>query len=128
MRDESVLAALDPAERTAMGPMLVEAPAYVEMAHRRLRTLVQPAIDGTAPWALEMRGDPARYGFSFDLAEAEKSFAKPTLVIAARQDTTVGYRDAWDILESYPRATFAVIDRASHGWPPGVDGFARGPG
>jgi len=64
-----------------------------------------------------MRADPLRYGFSFDLTAAEQSFTKPALVIAARQDTTVGYRDAWDILESYPRATFAVIDRATHGWP-----------
>jgi len=117
VRNESVMAAIDPAERLAMGPMLVEAPAYVEMAQHRFRTLVQPAIAGTAPWALEMRADPARYGFSFDLAEAEKSFAKPALVITARQDTTVGYRDAWEILESYPRATFAVVDRATHGWP-----------
>ena len=38
-------------------------------------------------------------------------------MITARQDTTVGYRDAWEILESYPRATFAVIDRADHVWP-----------
>lgn len=29
----------------------------------------------------------------------------------------MGYRDAWDILESYPRATFAVLDRADHVWP-----------
>jgi len=117
VRNESVMVAFDPAERTAMGPILVEAKAYVEMAHRRFRTLMQPAIDGTAPWALEMRGDPARYGFSFDLAAAEESFTKPALVIAARQDTTVGYRDAWEILERYPRATFAVVDRATHGWP-----------
>jgi len=117
VRNDSVMAALDPAEREAMGPMLVETKAYVEMAHQRFRRLVQPAIDGTASWALEMRADPLRYGFSFDLTAAEKSFTKPALVIAARQDTTVGYRDAWDILESYPRATFAVIDRATHGWP-----------
>jgi len=30
------------------------------------------------------------------------------LIIAARQDTTVGYRDAREILQSYPRATFAA--------------------
>ena len=64
-----------------------------------------------------MRADPRRYGFSFDLAALEKSFDRPTLIIAARQDITVGYRDAWEILESYPRATFAVIDRADHAWP-----------
>lgn len=117
VRNASVMAAIDPTDREAMGPMLVEATAYVEMAQHRFRTLVQPAIDGTAPWAAEMRADPARYGFSFDLAAAEKSFTKPALVITARQDTVVGYRDSWDILESYPRATFAVVDRATHGWP-----------
>lgn len=117
VRDERVMAAIDPAEREAMGPMLVEAPAYVEKSRQRFRTLVKPAIDGTAPWVHEMRADPQRYGLSFDLAAAEKSFTKPTLIVTARQDTTAGYRDAWDILESYPRATFAVIDRATHGWP-----------
>jgi pimeloyl-ACP methyl ester carboxylesterase len=117
VRDEAAMAVLDPVERAAMGSMLVETPAYIERARHRFRTLVQPAIAGTATWATEMRGDPKRYGLSFDLAMAEKTFAKPTLIIAARQDTTVGYRDAWEILESYPRATFAVVDRATHGWP-----------
>lgn len=117
VRDDSVMAAIDPSEREAMGPLLVEATAYVEKSRHRFRTLVQPAIQGTAPWALGMRAEPQRYGFSFDLAAEEKSFSKPALVITARQDTVVGYRDAWEILESYPRATFAVIDRATHGWP-----------
>lgn len=90
---------------------------------RKMRTLVQPAIDATAPLIHEMRADPARYALSFDLAAAEKGFSAPTLILAGRQDTTVGYRDAWDIVESYPRATFAVIDGADHIWPvddPGV--------
>ncbi|MBN9089336.1 MAG: alpha/beta hydrolase [Reyranella sp.] len=117
VRNESAMAALDPAERAAMGTLLVEAPAYIERARRRFKTLVQPAIEGTAPWVLEMRADPKRYSFSFDLAAAEKGFTKPALIITARQDTTVGYRDAWQILESYPRATFVVVDRATHGWP-----------
>lgn len=29
-------------------------------------------------------------------------------------DASVGYRDAWRILENYPLATFAVLDRAGH--------------
>lgn len=29
----------------------------------------------------------------------------------------MGYRDAWSILDSYPRATFVALDRADHGWP-----------
>jgi pimeloyl-ACP methyl ester carboxylesterase len=52
--------------------------------------------------------------FSFDLNKVEKSFSKPTLFLMGRQDSYEGYKDAWTILERYPRATFAVIDRAGH--------------
>lgn len=38
----------------------------------------------------------------------------PALLLAGRQDATVGYRDLGTILENYPRATFAVIDSAGH--------------
>jgi pimeloyl-ACP methyl ester carboxylesterase len=35
-------------------------------------------------------------------------------MLTARQDHLCGYRDAWDLLDHYPRATFAVLDRAGH--------------
>ncbi|MEO5965272.1 MAG: hypothetical protein ABIR11_07385 [Candidatus Limnocylindrales bacterium] len=38
----------------------------------------------------------------------------PALIVAGRQDSIVGYRDGWSILEHLPRATFAVLDRAGH--------------
>lgn len=38
----------------------------------------------------------------------------PTLLLTGRQDHLCGYRDAWELLEHYPRATFAVLDRAGH--------------
>ena len=117
VRNDALLGALDAEERTALGNVLVQTPDYIEALRQKTRSLVQPAIKAMAPIAYEIRADPKRYGFSFDLAEAEKSFEEPTLIIAARQDMTVGYRDAWEILESYPRATFAVLDRATHGWP-----------
>jgi pimeloyl-ACP methyl ester carboxylesterase len=41
----------------------------------------------------------------------------PTLVVTGRQDSTVGYAGAWDLLEVYPRATFAVLDCAGHALP-----------
>jgi len=113
----ALFAAFSADERTALGDVLVESPGYLEAQLRKLRDVVQPAVVENAPIVAEIRSDPQRYGLSFDLAQAEKGFSRPTLIIAARQDTTVGYRDAWDILESYPRATFAVIDRADHGWP-----------
>lgn len=50
---------------------------------------------------------------SFEMAPPVSSDG-PTLIITARQDQVVGYRAAWDLLDTYPRATFAVLDRAGH--------------
>jgi len=49
--------------------------------------------------------------------EQGPAYANPTLILAGRQDATVGYAGAWRLLEHYPRATFAVLDRAGHGLP-----------
>lgn len=58
--------------------------------------------------------DPVRYALSFDVDATVEPFAAPTLIVAGRQDSIVGYRQAWDILDNYPRGTFAVLDRAGH--------------
>jgi len=55
-----------------------------------------------------------RYALSFE-DELTTRIDAPGLIVAGRQDTIVGYRDAWPLLEHLPRATFAVLDRASHG-------------
>jgi pimeloyl-ACP methyl ester carboxylesterase len=49
--------------------------------------------------------------FSFALDE---TLNKPTSIILGRQDSCVGYKDAWNILDRYPRSTFAVLDKAGH--------------
>ena len=57
---------------------------------------------------------PANYEFSFNIDELLKLYEKPVLFLLGRQDDTVGYRDAWKIIESYPNATFAILDQAGH--------------
>jgi len=52
--------------------------------------------------------------FSFDVDTLPAPFPAPALFMMGRQDHVVGYRDAWDIIEDYPRATFAVFDRGGH--------------
>lgn len=47
--------------------------------------------------------------------EQGPAYTNPTLILAGRQDATAGYAGAWRLLEHYPRATFAVLDRAGHG-------------
>ncbi|MCA5892628.1 alpha/beta hydrolase [Isoptericola sp. NEAU-Y5] len=54
----------------------------------------------------------ARYAGTFPLEP--RAFERPTLFLVGRQDSSTGYRDAWRLLEDYPRATFAVLDRAGH--------------
>ncbi|TKJ16863.1 MAG: 2-hydroxy-6-oxo-6-phenylhexa-2,4-dienoate hydrolase [Promethearchaeota archaeon Loki_b32] len=57
---------------------------------------------------------PTNYSFSFEVDQLLELYNKPTLFLLGRQDTTVGYRDAWKIIENYPRATFAILDQAGH--------------
>jgi pimeloyl-ACP methyl ester carboxylesterase len=52
--------------------------------------------------------------FSFEINNVVPPFSKPTLIVVGRQDSVVGYRDAWDVIENFPRATFAVLDYAGH--------------
>lgn len=42
------------------------------------------------------------------------STAAPVLVVAGRQDSVVGHSAQWLSTERFPRATFALLDRAGH--------------
>lgn len=53
-----------------------------------------------------------KYGFSFEIDRSD--FVKPSIFLLGRQDCSVGYKDALDIINKYPRGTFAVLDSAGH--------------
>ena len=101
----------DPAIATELGPisnlMVVQSPRVAE-AVRELLTEARIA-DHSFNDRLEEVGP-----FSFDADRLPTPFGAPTLIMTARQDNLCGYRDAWDLLDNYPRATFAVLDRAGH--------------
>ncbi len=69
---------------------------------------------GNPEFQEKIRRKPERYAFSFDVDELREPFAAPALIITGRQDSGVGYRDAWGIVENYPRGTFVSLDRAGH--------------
>ncbi|WP_238883739.1 alpha/beta fold hydrolase [Clostridium sp. YIM B02551] len=54
------------------------------------------------------------YSFTFAVDKLDKKYNKPTLILLGKQDDCVGYKDAWNVLDNYPRATFAVLDKAGH--------------
>lgn len=41
-------------------------------------------------------------------------FSSPTVIVAGRGDSTVGYSDATGLLQRYPHATLAVVEGAGH--------------
>ena len=51
-------------------------------------------------------------GWSIDIGDS--AFSPPTLIIAGRQDSTVGYIDAMRLLDRYRHAGLAVIEGAGH--------------
>ena len=55
-----------------------------------------------------------RPGFSFAADRLPEPLFAPALILAGRQDSACGYRDAWPLLEGMPRATYVVLDRAGH--------------
>ena len=46
----------------------------------------------------------ARYGGSFPIVPPSGTFDRPTLVIAGRQDSVLGFNDQWRIFGQWPRA------------------------
>src|SRR5262245_3329653 len=53
----------------------------------------------------------------FDVDRLPTPFVCPALFVLGRQDPVVGYRASLAIIEAYPRATIAVLDRAEHALP-----------
>jgi pimeloyl-ACP methyl ester carboxylesterase len=70
---------------------------------------------GDEGFKARIRGDVKSYAFTFDVDDLAVPFEKPSLIITGRQDCLVGYRDAWRLVENYPRSSFVVLDGAGHG-------------
>jgi pimeloyl-ACP methyl ester carboxylesterase len=59
-----------------------------------------------------------RIGERWELApDHGPAYAGPTLVVAGRLDSTVGYATAADLANDYPHASLAVVDDAGHALP-----------
>jgi pimeloyl-ACP methyl ester carboxylesterase len=84
----------------------VQDPSFLERLRREIFSVSRHNDKNGTNW--EIRAQQ----FTYDAMKI--SLDKPTLILTGRQDDRVGYQDAWDLVENFPRATFAVLDRASH--------------
>jgi pimeloyl-ACP methyl ester carboxylesterase len=78
----------------------------------RYERYVAPAAALVDQAALERIGE--RWELPDDAAPA---YPGPTLVVAGRLDSTVGWAAAADLLDSHPRASLAVVEDAGHALP-----------
>lgn len=104
----AVVAAEGLGDEEFSGYFVVQTPAMLD----RYERYVAPALPLADQAAME------RIGERWELdASKGPPYPGPTLVVAGRQDSTVGYAAAADLLDHYPRATLAVLDGAGHALP-----------
>lgn len=78
---------------------------------RRFRDEVRPGLALADTAALERIA--RRWELSAE-PEAAGGFDGPSLILTGRQDSSTGFADTYPLLPHYPRASFAVLDRAGH--------------
>jgi pimeloyl-ACP methyl ester carboxylesterase len=90
------------------GYFVVQSPEMLERYERYVRPAAA-LVDGAA---LERIGE--RWELPRDQGSAYRG---PTLIVAGRLDSTVGYAAAADLVDHYPHASLAVVDDAGHALP-----------
>jgi pimeloyl-ACP methyl ester carboxylesterase len=109
--DPALVSELEPDEADGyFGIVVVQSRKVVDY----LRANVPSAETGDEAYQERIQESPETYGFSFDVDALPEPWPAPTLIVTGRQDSVIGYRDAWGILENYPRGTFVVLDRSGH--------------
>jgi len=96
---------LEPAQRAGFDEYFV---VRTRETARRYREHVVPgtALVDEAALGSIFAGWPVNVG--------SEPFTSPTLIVAGRRDSAVGYTDAVSLLEHYSRATLAIIEDAGH--------------
>jgi pimeloyl-ACP methyl ester carboxylesterase len=112
IEDPQAMASLSDEERGVMESVVVRSQGMVEQIRGWPR--LSEEEDSDYAYLELIHEDPARYSCSYDIDALQEPFAKPALIMTGRQDASVGYTDAWRLLNNYPRATFVVFDRAGH--------------
>jgi pimeloyl-ACP methyl ester carboxylesterase len=103
---------VDRTQRTLPEPSPM--PAAFEEALQEKQERYYPPAEQQAD--LEFLGTIQQNGYALSFDPATR-LEVPVLIVTGRQDTITGYADAWPLLQDYPHATYAVLDRADHDLP-----------
>jgi pimeloyl-ACP methyl ester carboxylesterase len=107
-KDEAFLNTLDEMDRAGFESMNV---ILTESVWNRYREDILSGVSLRDEHFLTEVLDSA---FSFDVDALEAPFSSPALILTGRQDTEVGWRDPFALMDLYPAATFVTLNRAGH--------------
>ena len=110
VEDRRLISELDESDANEFASMAV---IQTRRNWERFRDEILVALKVADTAYLEQLGSKG-YQFSFDVDSLREQYDKPVLIVAGRQDSSVGYKAACSIIENYPRATLAVLDSAGH--------------
>ncbi|MES5939941.1 MULTISPECIES: alpha/beta fold hydrolase [unclassified Bacillus cereus group] len=107
VQDKEFLNTLTSTERNEFSELAVVAN---KNTYKRFKEEIKPGLDVANYEFIER----LQKNYSLTMEFHRKKYEKPVLLLAGRQDISVGYRDIIEIIEDYPRATLAVLDMAGH--------------
>lgn len=107
-QDDELLSSLTKEERDNFTMMNV---VLTKDVWERYNRYLLPALN-SSDW--EFLNNVLEGSFSFDPDDLKEPCTKPCLIIAAKQDTEVGYKDQFDLMQKYTNATYCAVERAGH--------------
>ncbi len=107
-QDDDLLSSLSKEERDSFTLMNV---VLTKDVWERYKKYLMPALE-SADW--DFLNNVLEGSFSFDPDDLREPCSIPGLIIAAKQDTEVGYKDQFDLMEKYINSTYCAVDSAGH--------------
>ncbi|SEW33828.1 Pimeloyl-ACP methyl ester carboxylesterase [Ruminococcaceae bacterium KH2T8] len=107
-RDENLLSSLTQEEYDNFTLMNV---LLTQDVWERYKEYLLPALQ-RADW--DFLNNVLEGSFSFDVDILDGPCEIPTLIIAGKQDSIVGYKDQFELMEKYINSTYCAVDRAGH--------------
>ena len=107
-QDDELLSQLTQQQRTDFTMMNVRLTRDV---WERYDKFLAPAL-AKADW--DFLNNTLEGAFTFDPDDLPSPCTIPTLIIAAKQDTEVGYKDQFDLMKLYTNSTYCAVEKAGH--------------
>ena len=107
-KDDELLSSLSQEDRDSFTLMNV---VLTKEVWNRYKQYLMPAL-ASADW--DYLNNTLEGSFSFDPDDLDEPCTIPTLIIAAKHDTEVGFKDQFDLMRIYTNSTYCAIERAGH--------------